>query len=185
VRHWPGQSGRSWDHFNAIYSLQGSQTKCTWFRQIKLVLYQTGRSYFSLGKSGSRGYLAVANQHRAFGMTLPPPGIASCAPNAPAPTPSWCGQSGSKRQTPSPPVSHSSNGFLWGRAQVVRTSQIMSESHQMLPSLSAHIDLYQSYVIDRYQTNPDSYQMSGIIRTLQCVIVCGLHLGWPDWAKFL
>jgi hypothetical protein len=42
----------------------------------------------------------------------------------------------------------------------------MSESYQTLPSPSAYIDLYQSYEIDRYQTNPDSYQMSGIIRTL-------------------
>jgi hypothetical protein len=45
----------------------------------------------------------------------------------------------------------------------------MSKSYQTFPSPSAYIDLYQSYVIDRYQTNPDSYQMSGIIRTLQPV----------------
>jgi hypothetical protein len=32
--------------------------------------------------------LVPANQRRAFGMTLPPPGIASCAPFQPSPTPS-------------------------------------------------------------------------------------------------
>jgi hypothetical protein len=120
----------------------------------------------------------LANQLQAFGMTPSPPGMASCAPNAPVPPPPGIASPVPKCETLSPPVGSSSNGLRKGRTQFVRTSQNMSESYQTLPSLSAYIDLYQSYVIDRYQTNPDSYQMSGIIRTLQpetCYLRCELN----------
>jgi hypothetical protein len=108
----------------------------------------------------------LANQLRTFGMTPSPPGAVGAAPNALFPPPPGAVGAAPKRAPLPPPAGTSSNGLLEGRIQIVRTYQIVSESYQTCPSLSAYIDLYQSYVIDRYQTNPDSYQMSGIIQTL-------------------
>jgi hypothetical protein len=155
VRCQPDQSGRSWDRCNAIYSLQRIQTKCTQISKF-CPFYTKMESCDS----------ELANQLRTSGMTPSPPGIASSAPNAPFPPPPGIVCRAPKRTTLPTPAGTGSNGLLKGCIQIVRTYQIVSESYQTCPSLSAYIDLYQSYVIDRYQTNPDSYQMSGIIRTL-------------------
>jgi hypothetical protein len=53
-----------------------------------------------------------------------------------------------------------------GRRGFVRTTQNMSESYQTLFHNLVYINPCNIYVINRYQTNPDWYQMSGIIRTL-------------------